>query len=198
MVLPLAKSIFKGGLSGYKHINKFRKIPGEGKRGRYLEILCSFRVVNPAFMKALFLLLFLFPMQQSRIADIRYQVYYINTHLKVFKQKQVSHPEGQSTEGGMSVAYYAKDTLRLITDNTYWENGKEITQYYFHEGELIFAYIIRLAYNRPIYDKDFDYNKSKKTEQRYYFYHKKIIKGGDKGSPYLLAAHDLASSLPRP
>ncbi|SHM80434.1 hypothetical protein SAMN05444266_11187 [Chitinophaga jiangningensis] len=149
-------------------------------------------------MKSLLLMLLLFPVQKNQIADIRNHVYYTNIHLNLYKQKQLSHADGQSTEGGMSVAYYAKDTLKLIMDNTYWETGKEMAQYYFQDDALIFAYIITLKYNVPIYDKDFDYNKSKKNEERYYYVNKKIIKGKDNGKELIETARELAASFPRP
>ncbi|MBV7529641.1 hypothetical protein [Chitinophaga sp. sic0106] len=149
-------------------------------------------------MKSLLLLFLLMPVQKNQIAEIRNHVYYTNLHLNLYKQKQLSHHDGQSSEGGMSVAYYAKDTLKLITDNTYWESGKEIAQYYFHADALIFAYIIHLKYNVPIYDKNFDYNKSKKTEERYYYENEKIVKGRERGKDLIKTARVLAQSFPRP
>ena len=129
-------------------------------------------------MSAFLLLPFLFfqSATDSQILAIRNNVVYTNHHLHEYKFKQIDHPEGISTEGGVTTAYWSKDSLKLITDETYGETGKLVEQYYFENGQLIFAYFIEYDYNVPFYMKDFSFDKSLRHEDRYYLDNQIIIK----------------------
>lgn len=92
----------------------------------------------------------------------------------------------QSAEGGQGTAYYAGDDLKLIEVIWLGETGKRIVEYYFDNGELIFAFNQEFRYNRPIYwdeqkakefgdNEFFDPKKTTIKEDRYYFEREKLI-----------------------
>ena len=127
-------------------------------------------------MSTLLLLPFLFfqSATDSQVLTIRNKVAYTNHHLKEYKLQQ-----GTSSEDRSTTAYWSKDSLKLIIDETYGEMGKLVAQYYFENGQLIFAYIIKYDYNVPFYLKEFSFEKSLRNEDRYYLHNQVIIKWMD-------------------
>ena len=92
----------------------------------------------------------------------------------------------ESTEGGQATAYYDNGDLKLIEVVWLGETGKHLIEYYFRDGQLIFAFDQDFKYNRPIYwDKEtatengdsevFDPKKTTVKEDRYYFNNEKLF-----------------------
>jgi hypothetical protein len=86
----------------------------------------------------------------------------------------------ESTEGAQGIAFYDCNELKLIEVIWFGEIGKKITEYYFDNGKLIFAFNKAFNYNRPIYwdekiakeNEDNEVFNPKKTsvkEDRFYF-----------------------------
>lgn len=109
---------------------------------------------------------------------------------------------GESAEGGVGTAYYAGKRLQLLEATYYGEMGKQLTQYYYHNGQLCFALSSYHRYNRPFYydkkaareagDSDaFDPKKTVVEENRYYFQNGQLIRWlnpANKLQPVTLAA----------
>lgn len=85
---------------------------------------------------------------------------------------------GQSTEGGVMIAYYDNSDLKKITTTYYGEMGKSITEYYFNQNGLFFAFRSDFFYNKPIYEEGFKV--ASVEENRYYFYKHTLFKWLDK------------------
>ena len=133
------------------------------------------------------ILFFLFLASSSLVAqntdsltqDIRIKYNYIRTNLPSFDTTMIDIWD-ESTEGGQGTAFYENSKLKLIQVVWLGENGKNMVEYYFDNGKLIFAFDQAFKYNRPIYwdekkakefdDKEvFDPKKTTVTEDRYYF-----------------------------
>jgi hypothetical protein len=74
------------------------------------------------------------------------------------------------------VAIIKKGQIKKIYQWVGLSHGNEITEYYFKDGQLTFAYqkFISFSYNEK--KGEMDYNKIKTTfEGRYYYNHKKLI-----------------------
>ncbi|HLG03636.1 MAG TPA: hypothetical protein VI731_08585 [Bacteroidia bacterium] len=83
----------------------------------------------------------------------------------------------QSSEGGEVIGYFENDSLVLIEITYFGETGKTGLEFYFEKGQLIFVLDKHYEYNRPITDTVmFDPNKTKITEDRYYFYQAQLIR----------------------
>jgi hypothetical protein len=126
--------------------------------------------------------------KQEIISDIRNDYSIINENIDSYSkiEKDIL---GESTEGGLAI-YYLKDNdienLKKISATYFGETGKSIYEFYYEESRLFFVFEQRYEYNRPIYwDKEraeefndsevFDIDKSKITENRYYFYDDKLV-----------------------
>ena len=95
--------------------------------------------------------------------------------------------DGMSTEGADATAYHdGKGNVRLIRAELFFESGKEIGEYYYKDGWLIFSFYTTHRYNAPSYftrerAKEigidaFDPKKTKVSEDRYYFKGGKLIR----------------------
>jgi hypothetical protein len=89
--------------------------------------------------------------------------------------KKFPEIELNTTEGGHVTAYFNSENLKLIEIIEFGETGKNITQYYFKNRKLFFAFNQRYYYNIPIYNKEFDPNKTTIIEDRYYFHKEKLF-----------------------
>jgi hypothetical protein len=111
---------------------------------------------------------------------------------------------GESTESGYLKTFKdSKGKLRKIIAVFYSETGKGTEEFYIQNDKLIFVFIQRCDYNRPIYWDDklakenrdsvvFDYNKSKISENRYYFDdNEKLIQWIDKDKKIILEKQQL-------
>jgi len=115
----------------------------------------------------------------SLTQDIRVKYNYIRTNLSSFDTTMIDI-WNESTEGGQGTAFYEDAELKLIQVVWLGETGKNMIEYYFDNGKLIFAFDQAFKYNRPIYwnakkakefdDKEvFDPKKTTVKEDRYYF-----------------------------
>lgn len=134
-------------------------------------------------MKILLISLFAFFFQndiEKEIQFIRNQYSLINEFTKNSNPKKIDVFD-ESTEGGELKAYFGLEgEVRKIEMTYYGETGKLCEEYYFFDGSLIFAFMQRHEYNRPIYwNKDyaeknadseyFDPEKTQIDEDRFYF-----------------------------
>lgn len=122
----------------------------------------------------------------STINDIRIKYKNIRTQLASYDTTMTAIWD-ESTEGGHAIAYYDKNNdLKLIEVTWFGETGKRITEYYFDNRKLIFAFDQDFDYNRPIYwdekkakemgeNEVFDPKKTKVKEDRYYFKNEKLF-----------------------
>ena len=107
------------------------------------------------------------------ISKIRKEYNKINSDsskLRIVKEDR----SGQSTEGGELKKFYDGDNLRKAILVLYGETGKSITEYYFANGRLFFAYERIEEYNKPIYENGTKVNKVE--ENRYYFNNLRLIR----------------------
>jgi hypothetical protein len=114
-----------------------------------------------------------------RIVEIRHDYNLINSNIHFKKDSIIVTDE--STEGGQILFY--KDSigqLKKMVVTFLSEEGKIIEEFYLKNDRLFFKLTHRYDYNRPIYwtqkvakgngdNEVLDYNKSKITENRYYF-----------------------------
>jgi hypothetical protein len=82
--------------------------------------------------------------------------------------------------------YYRNDTLHKIVDISFKSYGREITEYYFSNNKLIFAYHLedtyRYVYDSTGEDPGFDYNiTDKQFDSRVYYKDKAELKRVDSG-----------------
>ena len=112
-----------------------------------------------------------------KVIDTKYKN--VKENLENYEKVIVENNE-ESTEGGQENAYYEGQTLIFIELIWYGETGKKILEYYFDNGQLIFAFDQEFTYNRPIYwdekkskemgdNEVFDSNKTIINQDRYYF-----------------------------
>ena len=115
----------------------------------------------------------------SLVKDIRSKYIEIRTNFDSY-DTTIVEISGESTESGQGTAYYDNGHLKLIEVIWLGETGKNKIEYYFNDGELIFAFDQNFDYNRPIYwnektakengdNEIFDSKKTTVKEDRYYF-----------------------------
>ena len=123
--------------------------------------------------------------QQTLIKEIRAKYSTIREHLASYDTTTIEITD-ESTEGGQATGYYDKSDLKMIEATWFGETGKRITEYYFDNGKIFFAFDRMFTYNRPMYwdeetarangDKEaYDPKKTKVNEDRYYFNQDKLF-----------------------
>lgn len=123
--------------------------------------------------------------KDALVKEIRLRYTEIRSNLDSFDTTMVDI-WGESAEGGQGTAYYDDGDLQLIEVVWFGETGRKQIEYYFKDGELLFAFGQTFAYNRPIYwdeetakeDGDnevFDPEKTIVKEDRYYFNNEKLF-----------------------
>ena len=141
--------------------------------------------MNRLLIISTFLLLtsnFLFGQEKdSLVADIRMKYSETRTNILHYDTKMIEIRD-ESTEGGQAVGSYDNSELKLIEVLWLGETGKRLIEYYFHDGQLIFAVKQDFDYNRPIYwleengdNEVFDPKKTTVKEDRYYFNNEKLF-----------------------
>jgi hypothetical protein len=121
----------------------------------------------------------------SIVEDIRGEYIEIRSNLDSYDTTMIEIGDG-STEGGQATAFYDHGELKLIKVVWLGEIGKNQIEYYFNDGQLIFAFDQDFDYNRPIYwdrkmakengdDEAFDPKKTTVKEDRYYFHNEKLF-----------------------
>lgn len=109
------------------------------------------------------------------LQNIRRKYAEINANLGQYKHNTKVSVDGDG-EGSDVVNYLYKDSVKLIIETDYWENGKERTAYYYDKNEIIFIYDTKYRYSVPIYDSLFKESHSRLEESRSYFNNRKMIK----------------------
>lgn len=112
--------------------------------------------------------------KEATLKEIRSEYKTIRNNMD-FYIKRSSEIELNTTEGGHVTAYFDNDDLKLIEIIEFGETGKNITQYYFKNKKLFFAFDQQYRYNIPIYNEEFDSNKTTIIEDRYYFHKEKLF-----------------------
>ena len=123
--------------------------------------------------------------KDSLLNEIRRNYSEIRAKLDSYETTKIEI-RGQSAEGGWATGYYNVTEIKLIEVVLLGESGKKHIEYYFNDGELIFAFEQNFIYNQPIYinqniDKEneknevFDYKKTIIEEDRYYFENEKLF-----------------------
>jgi hypothetical protein len=84
------------------------------------------------------------------ITQIKSQCDKINSESKLFKVTE-EDVNDLSSEGGVLKKFYENKVLKKAELTLFGETGQSTTQYYFHNGELIFAKSIEKMYKEPIY-----------------------------------------------
>ncbi len=128
----------------------------------------------------------LFTQSTDSVIDIiKLQSNHIKENLKSYEKKTVEF-FGESAEGGEATAFFESGELKLIIAVWCGETGKKQTEYYFHDGELVFSSDQIFNYNRPIYWNKktakengdievYDPEKTTVKENRYYFDNEKLF-----------------------
>ncbi|WP_025667482.1 hypothetical protein [Aquimarina megaterium] len=112
--------------------------------------------------------------KETVLEDIRSEYKTIRNNITSYVKKS-PEIELNTTEGGLVTAYLDNKDLRLIEIIEFGETGKNITQYYFKNRKLFFAFDQQYRYNTPIYNEEFDANKTTIIEDRYYFHKEKLF-----------------------
>jgi len=110
------------------------------------------------------------------LKKIRAEYKIIQANLTSYK-KIYAKSDTESTEGGEVISFFDKNEIKLIKTISYWETGKNITQYYFKNQKLFFVFDQNFKYNRPIY---WDKKKSKENGDSEYFNPKKTKISADR------------------
>jgi hypothetical protein len=129
---------------------------------------------------------------ETAIQSIRSKFQKINAAAALAKPDTIQLEE-YSTEGADMLVYKKNGLVIKLIVHAYGETGKSVDEYYMDDKGLIFGYIKKYDYNRPIYwdkqkakenadDQWYDEKKTKITENRYYFKDEKLIRwiGPDK------------------
>jgi hypothetical protein len=140
------------------------------------------------------------------VKDIRSKYNEIRINLNAYDTTTIDI-WGESAEGGLATAYHDNEDIKLIEVIWFGETGKRQVEYYFNEGNLIFAFNQNIYYNRPIFwdeeaareDGDtevFDLKKAKVSEDRYYFANEELFLwlDNDKNEQDLRVAANVAAA----
>src|SRR5258706_13032859 len=88
---------------------------------------------------------------ESDVVQIRAEYQAIRAALPNLKVETATL-DGVSTEGADATAYRDnKGIVRLIRAELFFESGKEIGEYYYKDGRLIFAFYTTHRYKAPSY-----------------------------------------------
>ncbi|MEZ4937315.1 MAG: hypothetical protein R2799_06945 [Crocinitomicaceae bacterium] len=143
-------------------------------------------------MKTLLLILpFLFVGQliaqneEDIVKDIRKKYAEARANYSKYTKKTVEMMD-ESTEGGQIVAFSDASEIKLLEIEWSGEMGRRTIEYYFHNGELYFAFEQIYNYNAPIYydmemakengDEPHDPSKTTVKANRYYFHNNHLIR----------------------
>jgi len=88
------------------------------------------------------------PTQKDIVTVVRAKVNAINAHIEDYKK--VEKETYESTEGGVSVAFFNKHDLVKINATFYGETGKSVVEYYFENDKPLFIFEKQYSYYKPI------------------------------------------------
>ena len=103
----------------------------------------------------------------------------INNEIMIINQDKSNYYKmekdlfGESSEGGVMIAYYSESKLRKVKVTYYGEMGQATFEYYLKDGEVIFIHRKVSNYNKPIYFSD---SKVKSiSTYKYYFFNENLL-----------------------
>lgn len=107
------------------------------------------------------------------INAIRSDYKQINSDSLIYKvfEKDITD---ESAEGGFMREFFKGDSLKKVVLVFFGETGKISTEYYFKDGEMIFAYEREDRYENAIYEGAVKIAST--SENRYYFNNKKMVR----------------------
>jgi hypothetical protein len=123
--------------------------------------------------------------EEPAISQIRQQYQAIRNSLSTFKVESADALEPSTESGEVKTYRDNKRELRMIRMELYFESGKEIEEYYYHDKLLIFALYEEHKYNVPMnmspeaskeIGQSFDPKKTKVIANRYYFNNGRMIR----------------------
>lgn len=104
---------------------------------------------------------------QKRVGQIRVEVAAIEKGASKYT-KTTKDVEGISLEGTEATYFYSGKTLKKITTKMYGETYNATGEFYYQNGELIFAFVKRNQYDTQI-GRDTPPKVTGSEEQRFYF-----------------------------
>jgi len=107
---------------------------------------------------------------EEQIKSIRAKYAAIEKQLKDCRQVRRDLP-GESAEGGELTGYFNESKLRKLSAKFFGETGKALEEYYFAENQLIFVLRVESHYTKLMSGVV-----KNKTEQRFYFADRKLIR----------------------
>jgi len=107
---------------------------------------------------------------EAKIRAIRQRHAEVERGLKQCRQVKRDLP-GESAEGGELTGYLKDTSLRKLSAQFYGESGKAHEEYYFWEGQLFFVLRTEWRYTMPLSGMV-----KSKTEERFYFADRKIVR----------------------
>lgn len=106
---------------------------------------------------------------EEKLKAIRQRYAEVQRDLKQCRQVKRDLP-GESAEGGNLTGYFQDSSLRKLAAQFYGESGKALEEYYFWDGQLFFVLRTESHYTKPLSGVV-----KRKTEDRFYFDHGKLI-----------------------
>lgn len=112
----------------------------------------------------------------GKIKGIRQRYTEVERDLKQCRPVKRDLP-GESAEGGNLTGYFKDSSLRKLAAQFYGESGQALEEYYFWDSQLFFVLRTESHYTKPLSGVV-----KRKTEDRFYFDHGKLIQwlGPDK------------------
>jgi hypothetical protein len=119
-------------------------------------------------------------------ADIMEIYNKINTELPTYTHKTVDMV-GISKDGGVITGYFKGKEIKKVTVESYFDTGRDYTEYYYADDDLVFVLQQKYHYNRPDYYTEeraranndtewYDDTRSTKRTSRFYFKDDEMIK----------------------
>lgn len=132
-----------------------------------LSFTCSFAAVNASHVP---LLIWQSDKSADSVRAIRQHFTTINKGTRRYK-KIKKELAGFSAEGGELVAYLDGQAIVKIVATYFGETGRSLEEYYYWNGELIFALRKEMTYDQPLSGKVV-----RSEENRFYFENRKLIR----------------------
>ncbi len=119
---------------------------------------------------------------KEKISEIRKNYADINNNIYDYKTYFFDGiGNGEGSEGSEAVNYVDnKGNLVKRVETYYYETGKFLIEYYYHQGNLRFIFTVDTDYNSHISMPNFEQAQYTTSKNRYYFYCNRLIKWLDK------------------
>jgi len=122
--------------------------------------------------------------QNEQISEIKSLFKETLNNKSSYQYKSVDDFEN-STEGGNLKGFYEQNELKLIEAFYYGHMGKAEQQFYVENDEVYFVFIKNFRYNAPPTVSEYDDNKTRLEEDRYYFWNNKMIRWINQNSEHV-------------